>query len=334
MKPGINYKALVAEKRGDGEMALSVQVLNTRNLPENDVLIRVHYSSLNYKDALSASGNPGVTKDYPHTPGIDAAGIIVHSIDPRFTEGDKVIVTSYDLGQNTPGGFGEYISVPGDWIVPLPAGLSLKESMIIGTAGFTAAYGIKKLMDNGITADSGDILVTGATGGVGSMAVTLLNQLKYHILAVTGKKEMHDFLKKVGASKIVSREDVTEISSNPMLSARWAGAIDTVGGEMLDAVLRQTSHNGIVACCGNILGGKLSTSIYPFILRGIALMGIDSGNCLMKDRTEIWSRMADAWKPDTLNKIYRDCTIEDLPGEVDEILKGTQTGRLVVNLRD
>lgn len=332
--PEIKYNALVAEKSGDGEMALTIQVLNTRNLPANDVLIRVHYSSLNYKDALSASGNPGVTKKYPHTPGIDAAGIIEHSSDLRFTEGDKVIVTSYDLGQNTPGGFGEYISVPGNWIVPLPAGLSLKESMIIGTAGFTAAYGIKKLMDNGITADSGDILVTGATGGVGSLAVTLLNHLRYRILAVTGKTEMHDFLKELGASNIFSREDVSKISSAPMLSARWAGAIDTIGGEMLDAVIRQTSHNGIVACCGNILGGKLSTSIYPFILRGVALMGIDSGNCLMKDRREIWSRLSEDWKPDTLNRIYRDCTIEDLPEEVDKILKGNQTGRLVVNLHD
>ncbi|CAN5212750.1 YhdH/YhfP family quinone oxidoreductase [soil metagenome] len=334
MKPEFNYKALVAEKRVDGDMALSVQVLHTRSLPKNDVLIRVHYSSLNYKDALSASGNPGVTKKFPHTPGIDAAGIIKHSSDPRFKEGDKVIVTSYDLGQNTPGGFGEYISVPGDWIVPLPAGLSLKESMIIGTAGFTAAYGIKKLIDNGITVESGDILVTGATGGVGSMAVTLLSHLEYRVMAVTGKKKMHNFLKELGALNILSREDVSEISTAPMLSARWAGAIDTVGGEMLDAVIRQTSHNGVVACCGNILGVQLSTSIYPFILRGVALMGIDSGICLMKDRTEIWCRMSGNWKPDTLNKIYRDCTIEDLPGEIEEILKGNQTGRLIVNLRD
>lgn len=334
MKPEINYKALVADKRGDGEMALTVQNLNTRTLPENDVLIRVHYSSLNYKDALSASGNTGVTKKYPHTPGIDAAGIIEHSSNPRFSAGGKVIVTSYDLGQNTPGGFGEYISVPGGWIVPLPSGLSLKESMIIGTAGFTAAYGIKKLMDNGITADSGDILVTGATGGVGSMAVAILSHLGYRVLAVTGKKEMHNYLKELGALTILSREDVSEIKPSPMLSARWAGAIDTVGGEMLDAVIRQTSHNGVAACCGNILGAQLRTSIYPFILRGIALMGIDSGICLMKDRKEIWSRLAGRWKPDTLNRLSKDCTIDELPVEISKILKGNQVGRLVVNLRD
>jgi len=334
MRPEFKYKALVAEKSGNGEMGLSVQFLNTRSLPENDVLIRVHYSSLNYKDALSASGNPGVTKKYPHTPGIDAAGIIEHSSDPQFKEGDKVIVTSYDLGQNTPGGFGEYISVPGGWIVPLPAGLSLKESMIIGTAGFTAAYGINKLIDNAITAESGDILVTGATGGVGSMAVALLYHLNYRVLAVTGKTKMHNFLKELGALKILSREDVSDISSAPMLSARWVGVIETVGGEMLDAVLRQTAHNGVVACCGNILGGQLSTSIYPFILRGVALMGIDSGICLMEDRLQLWNKLAGDWKPNKLQILCREITIGELPDEIEKILNGEQTGRVVINLCD
>lgn len=333
MNTGLTYKALVAEKQENG-MALTVKPLNTGDLPGHDVLIRVHYSSLNYKDALSASGNPGVTKKYPHTPGIDAAGVIEKSDDPRFRAGQKVIVTSYELGQNTPGGFGEYIRVPGDWIVPLPAGLTLKESMMFGTAGFTAAYGIKKLLDNRISPENGEIVVTGATGGVGSLAVAILSHLAFEPVAVTGKTDKHGFLKEIGAKKILSREDVCDVASSPLLSSRWAGAIDTVGGEMLDAVIRQTAHNGVVACCGNILGGQLNTSIYPFILRGVALMGIDSGICLMKDRLEIWDKLAAEWKPGGLQNLCRECTIYELPEEIDKILSGGQTGRVMVNLRD
>lgn len=336
IKPEITYRALVAEKMGDGGMNLSVKKRNTRDLPDHDVLVRVKYSSLNYKDALSASGNPGVTKSYPHTPGIDAAGVVDWSSDFRFKKDDKVIVTSYDLGQNTPGGFGEYISVPGSWIVPLPNALSLKESMIFGTAGFTAAYGVKKITDQQIGPDDGKILVTGATGGVGSMAVMILDKLGYSVLAVTGKKDKHDFLKNLGAASVLSRDEVTDVPGAPMLSSRWAGAIDTVGGSMLDTVIRQTAHNGVVACCGNILGGKLETSIYPFILRGVALMGIDSGICLMEDRVKIWENLSGSWKPDPnlLKEVCRECTISELPAEIDKIRNGKQAGRVVVTLRD
>ncbi len=335
-KPEITYKSLVADKLEDGEMRLSVKSLNTRDLPDYDVLVKVRYSSLNYKDALSASGNSGVTKSYPHTPGIDAAGRVEWSRDDRFKKGDKVIVTSYDLGQNTPGGFGEYISVPGDWIVPLPDGLSLKESMIFGTAGFTAAYGVKKILDQMIGPEDGKIIVTGATGGVGSAAVMILAKLGYSVLAVTGKRDKHDFLKTLGAASVLFRNDVTEVHGAPMLSSRWTGAIDTVGGGMLDAVLRQTAHNGVVACCGNILGGRLETSIYPFILRGIALIGIDSGICLMEDRLNIWENLSGSWKPDSmlLKVIARECTISELPAEIQLIRDGQQVGRVVVTLRD
>ncbi|WP_340105126.1 YhdH/YhfP family quinone oxidoreductase [Rhodohalobacter sp. 8-1] len=334
MKPDITYKALVAGKRENGEKDLSIQSLKTSNLPGHDVLIRVHYSSLNYKDALSASGDPGVTKSYPHTPGIDAAGVVEWSDDDRFNIGDKVVVTGYDLGQNTAGGFGEYICVPGDWVVPLPESLSLKESMILGTAGFTAAYGVKKIVDQGIEPDEDYVLVTGATGGVGSLTVSILSRVGYRVMAVTGKKEEKSFLKSIGASEIISRESVTEISGAPLQSSRWAAAIDTVGGEMLDAVLRQAGHNGVVACCGNILGGRLETSIYPFILRGISLMGIDSGNCLMSARLEIWDYLAGDWKPSNLEKLSHTCIISDLPQEIEKILDGRQAGRIVVSLRD
>lgn len=331
-RPEINYQALVAEKSGNGETGLSIKMLNTRNLPGHDVLVNVYYSSLNYKDALSASGNTGVTKSYPHTPGIDAAGVVKWSADSRFKPGDPVIVTSYDLGQNTPGGFGEYIAVPGDWIVPLPENLTLKESMILGTAGFTAAYGVKKIKDQGINPDSGKILVTGATGGVGSLAISILAHVGYSVVAVTGKEDRHAFLKNLGAEEILSRETVQDVPGKPLLNASWAGAVDTVGGEMLDAVIRQTSHNGVVACCGNVLGGKLTTTIYPFILRGVSLMGIDSGICLMEDRLKIWSLLANRWKPAISGDLYRLCTPADLPEEIERILEGCQTGRVVVSL--
>lgn len=333
MKSDRSYKALVVDKKESGETELSIQSLNTGDLPKNDVLIRVHYSSLNYKDALSAKGNPGVTRKFPHTPGVDAAGVVEQSSDSRFSEGDSVIVTSYDLGQDTRGGFGEYISVPGDWVVPLPKGLTLKESMIFGTAGFTAAYGVGKIVDLNVQTDAGDVIVTGATGGVGTMAVAILSHLGYSVVAVTGKSDQHEFLKKIGASKIIDRQEVTDISSKPMLSSRWVAGVDTVGGEMLDAVLRQTAHNGVITCCGNVLGGELETSIYPFILRGVSLMGIDSGICLMEDRLKIWNNLATDWKIHPLDFLHREITQEQLPAEIEKIINGKQVGRVLINLR-
>jgi putative YhdH/YhfP family quinone oxidoreductase len=330
MRPEIEYNALVADKKGNGEMELVMKTLQTSSLPDHDVLIRVHYSSLNYKDGLSARGNSGVTKSYPHTPGIDAAGVVEWSSDHRYKPGEKVLVTGYDLGQNTPGGFGEYVSVPGDWIVPLPGTLSLRDSMILGTAGFTAAYGVKKIVDEGIEPGDKSVLVTGATGGVGSLAVAILSRIGYRVAAVTGKEEQESFLKSLGAYEILRRESVTEISSAPMHSARWVASIDTVGGGMLDAVIRQTAHNGVVACCGNILGGRLETSIYPFILRGLSLMGIDSGSCLMSDRIEIWKNLAGDWKPYDLEKLCHESMPGNLPSEIEKILEGQQIGRTLV----
>lgn len=301
-------------------------------LPGHDVLIRVLYSSLNYKDALSATGHRGVTDHYPHTPGIDAAGVVEESKDSRFQAGDNVIVTSYDLGMNTPGGFGQYIRVPANWIVPLPQTLSLKESMIIGTAGFTAAYGILKITEGGIQTDDGPVVVTGATGGVGCVAVALLSQLGYEVVAVTGKQDRHDFLKGLGAARIVDRSTVTDRSQKMLLKSTWAAALDTVGAEILDTILRQTGHNGIVTCCGNILGGNLQTNIYPFILRGVSLMGIDSGNCLMHTRIKIWDKLAGKWKSDKLNQLFREVTLNNLSDEIESILQGDQTGKVLVNL--
>jgi len=324
------YDALVVSEQNDGSFSRGIEKLDLSFLPEHEVLIRVHYSSLNYKDALSATGNKGVTQQFPHTPGVDAAGIVEESSNSRFKKGDRVIVTSYDLGQNTPGGFGEYIGVPGDWVVPLPEGLTLRESMIYGTAGFTAAYGVYKLKHNDIEPDSGSILVTGATGGVGSLAVALLAHLGYSVVAVTGKKEQKEFLMNLGAEKVIGREDVYPDSRKPLLSGRWLGAIDTVGGEMLDAVIRQTMHNGTVACCGNVLGHELKTSIYPFILRGVSLMGIDSGICLMPMRQKLWELLATKWKLTKLEEIAAERSLEEMDAEIERILQGKQTGRILL----
>lgn len=328
-----NYKALVAEERG-GEFVQSVKELNTKDLPENDVMIRVHYSSLNYKDMLSATGNKEVTKNYPFTPGIDAAGIVEESRDERFKADDKVIVTSYDLGMNTPGGFGQYISVPGNWIVPLPDGLTLKESMMIGTSGLTAAIGAEKILGQQVKRKSGEVLVTGATGAVGSFGVALFSHLGYEVVAATGKLDQVDFLKKLGAAKVIHRGEVSEVDSKPMLSSKWVAVLDTVGGKMLDAVLRQTSHNGVVACCGNVLGHELHTNIYPFILRGVSLMGIDSGIALMHDRIRIWNKLANEWKPLVLEKLYREESLKGLPEEMERMQKGGQVGKVLVKLHD
>lgn len=328
------FKALVVSENAEGEFQTEIKERDLSSLPDNDVLIKVHYSSLNYKDALSASGNRGVTQHFPHTPGVDAAGIVEQSRDKRFREGDKVIVTSFDLGQNTSGGFGEYIRVPGDWIVPLPDGLSLRESMIYGTAGFTAAYGLYKLKHNKTEPGRGEVLVTGATGGVGSLAVALLAKEKYRVIAATGKIDEQDFLKKLGAHEIIHRDSVYPESQKALLSARWIGAIDTVGGKMLDAVIRQTGHNGTVACCGNVLGHHLHTSIYPFILRGVSLMGIDSGICLMPMRRKLWKLLAGDWKLDMLEDISREVSLDDLETEIQKILEGQQIGRVLLKHRE
>jgi len=326
------FKALVVEETDNGNFERSVRQRSTADLPDYEVLIEVHYSALNYKDALSATGNKGVTQEFPHTPGVDAAGVVAESNDERFSRGDEVIVTSFDLGQNTDGGFGHYIRVPGDWIVPLPDGLTLRESMMWGTAGFTAAYGVHHLMENGCEPETGPVLVTGATGGVGSLAVALLAHNNFEVTAATGKMDQQEYLESLGAKEIINRNTLTDDSGRPLLGSKWAGALDTVGGDMLDVVLRQTQHNGTVACCGNILGGQLHTSIYPFILRGIGLIGIDSGMCKMPMRKTIWNQLATDWKISTLDAICRECTLSNLNEEIDTILAGKQVGKVLVKV--
>jgi len=265
--PAKQFQALVVSEEADNTFARQLTTKSTDDLPDYDVLISVKFSSLNYKDALSASGNKGVSKSYPHTPGVDVAGIVEESRSEQFSPGDNVIVTSYGLGTKVPGGFGQYVKVPAEWIVPCPDGLSLYESMVLGTAGFTAAQSVLKLVEHGVKPNDGKILVSGATGGVGSITVSLLSHLGYNVTGVTGKAQEHTMLKDIGAAEIISREEASDTSKRLLLKEKWAAVVDTVGGIILETAIKTTQYGGIVTCCGNVASPALSTSVYPFILR-------------------------------------------------------------------
>jgi acrylyl-CoA reductase (NADPH) len=325
------FKALEISE-DDGKFLRKIIEKQISNLPDAEVLIRVKYSSLNYKDALSATGNRGVTRKYPHTPGIDAAGIVEESSNDKFNPGDEVIVTGYDLGMNTSGGYGQYISVPTEWIVKLPSGISLKESMIYGTAGFTAGYALEKLEAAGLVPDKGEILVTGATGGVGSMAVAIAAKAGYKVVAATGKSDKSDYLKSLGANTVLTREEVDDKSGRALLPIRWAGVIDTVGGNILNTAIKSTTYTCSVVAVGLTQSSELNATVYPFILRGVNLLGISSSHCTMELRTKIWNKLASTWKPEGLEQIYSECSLEGLSEKIDLILEGKITGRVVVNL--
>ena len=328
-----DYRCLVVSQENDGYIRRVVR-RSVDTLPEGDVLIRVHYSSLNYKDALSATGHLGVTRRYPHTPGIDAAGVVAESSDERFAQGDEVIVTSYDLGANTPGGYGQYIRVPSGWVVPLPQGLTLRESMVYGTAGFTAAMSLHRLERHDVAPGSGEILVTGATGGVGSMAVAILARVGHTVVAATGKPDRARFLLGLGADAVVPRNEVDDESGRPMLAERWAGVVDTAGGNILATALKSTRSRGLVTCCGLVASADLYISVYPFILRGVSLQGIDSAECPMPERKYLWEKIAGPWKIDATDDLVTERTLETLEPEFQRILQGNQTGRVVVDLTE
>ena len=327
-----SYTAFQVSKTDDGTFTREVVELTTNNLPAGDVLVRVHYSSLNYKDALSATGNPGVTRNFPHTPGIDAAGEVVESESAGFSIGDEVIVIGFDLGMNTSGGFGQFIRVPAEWIVKLPAGLSLRESMILGTAGFTAALCVHKLESFGMTPAKGPVLVTGSTGGVGSVAVKLLSQLGYETHAVTGKKEQHEFLRKLGAQEIHSREGFSDASSRPLLRETWGGVVDTVGGTILVNAIKALKYGCSVAACGLVSSADVPASVFPFILRHVNLLGIDSVELPIEDKQEIWSKLANAWRINELENFVEELNLESLSNAIDRILNGAMVGRGLVVL--
>ncbi|MBX9756059.1 MAG: YhdH/YhfP family quinone oxidoreductase, partial [Pseudomonadaceae bacterium] len=298
-----SFQALVVSEQADGRFVSQVQTREVANLPAGEVLIRVQYSSLNYKDALSASGNRGVTKLYPHTPGIDAAGIVEQSSVSEFAAGDEVIVTGYDLGMNTSGGFAQYIRVPAAWLLKRPQGLSLREAMLLGTAGLTAALCVAKLEQAGLTPDAGPVLVTGATGGVGSIAVALLASLGYQVAAATGKPEQADFLKRLGATQIVSRSSLLDGTNKAMLKPQWAGAVDTVGGDILFNVVKALHYGGSLACCGLTAGVAFNASVLPFILRGVNLLGVDSVELPLVVKASMWDKLSLQWKLSNLESL-------------------------------
>jgi putative YhdH/YhfP family quinone oxidoreductase len=330
---GKSFKAMVVRESSDGTYFTTICRKSTDELPAGDVLIRVHYSSLNYKDILSIQGNKGVTRNYPHTPGIDAAGIVESSAVPSFKAGDSVIVTGYDLGMNTSGGFSEYIRVPGDWVVPLPENLTLKESMVYGTAGFTAGLSCHKLIENKVKPDQGKILVSGATGGVGSIAVAILSKIGYDVTAVNGHEDRTEFLKEIGARDIIPLSDVRDTSQKPLLDQKWAGVVDAVGGPFLEYALKSVRRHGTVTTCGNVSSAELKTSVFPFILRGITLAGIDSATTEMEHRRVIWNHLATSWKISSMDRIATEITgLESLDHQIECVLSHKRTGRAVVRI--
>jgi putative YhdH/YhfP family quinone oxidoreductase len=326
------FKALVVERTVDGQFLRRLRQRSVDDLPPGDLVVRVHYSSLNYKDALSATGHPGVTRRFPHTPGIDAAGEVVSCGDGTFAPGDQVLVTGYDLGMETDGGFGQFIRIPSAWALPLPEGLTLRESMTLGTAGLTAALSVARLQQAGVVPGDGDILVTGATGGVGSLAVSILRRAGYRVVAATGKTADEDYLKDLGAARVISRNDVVAGADKVLLPERWAGALDVVGGTTLAAVLKSTKYGGVVTCCGLVGSPELPVSVYPFILRGVTLAGIDSVQCPRPERLLSWQRLAAEWKPARLEEMVTECALSGLEDMIPTILAGGIRGRVVVNL--
>lgn len=326
------YKAFVIHEK-DGNFHQDIKVLSTDSLPVGDVLIRVHYSSINYKDALSAIGNKGVTRNYPHTPGIDAAGVVEYSENEKYKVGDKVIVTGYDLGMNTAGGFGQFIRIPAEWIVKLPEGISLKESMILGTAGFTAGISVLRMSEL-VKPGDGKIIVSGATGGVGSIALSLLAKLGYCTVAVSAKQSEYEYLQSLGASEIIPRLEFQEMDKRPILSAKYAGGIDTVGGPILENILKTLQPLGVVTTCGSVSATHISVSVFPFILRGISLIGVSSQNYPEPHRQNLWKKLATEWKLDNLLNLYTEISLDDLKTNIDLILDGKLKGRTIVNLID
>ncbi len=326
------FRAFRVTKEDDGRFTRSIVERDDADLPEGDVLVDVRYSSLNYKDGLSATGNPGVTRNFPHTPGIDVAGVVLESADEHFHPGDEIVAIGFDLGMNTPGGFGERVRIPAGWAVPLPDGLGLEESMILGTAGFTAALCIDKLEGAGMTPGGGPVLVTGATGGVGSVAVTLLAHLGYEVHAVTGKEDRHGYLRDLGAAEIVSRATAAEESRRPLLRETWGGVVDTVGGDILFNAVKALKYGASLAACGLVASANIPATVFPFILRHVNLLGIDSVELPIEEKAHIWEKLAGAWKMDGLAALEEGLTLETLSDAIDRILAGQMVGRGVLRL--
>ena len=328
------FKALWVTEKKDGTFERNIVERLIDDLPPGEVVIRVQYSSLNYKDALSATGNKGITRKFPHTPGIDAAGVVEISRNENFAVGDEVLVTGYDLGMNTCGGFGQYIRIPAAWVVKKPENLSFKECMMIGTAGFTAACAVYKMQLMRLLPDAGPIVVTGATGGVGSLAVSLLSKAGYEVIAISGKSNALEYLQHLGAARVEDRSFVNDQSGKALLKPKWAGAIDTVGGNTLATLLKGCQPEGCVVSTGLVDSPKLDTTVYPFILNGVSLLGIGSAETPMLVRMMLWEKLNIEWNiKDKLPAIGKEVTLDELNATYfDAILEGKIMGRIVVNL--
>lgn len=330
----MSYRALVVDKNGD-DFQVRITSLEESALPPGDVTIRVEWSSVNYKDGLALSANGRVVRSYPMTPGVDLAGTVVSSTDTRFAAGQGVVVIGYDVGVAHPGGFAELARVPADWVVALPEGLTTKEAMALGTAGFTAGQSVAALEAHGVTPDSGPVIVTGATGGVGSTAVSMLAQLGFTVAGSTGKAAEHDYLRALGATEILSREDVSAESNRPLESERWAGAVDPVGGATTAYLIRTMKYGGAIALSGLTGGGPFSTTVFPFILRSVNLLGIDSVFYPIEKRRALWQRLATDLKPrGLLDTIAAETDLDGVPAACEKIRAGGIRGRVLVRLAD
>ena len=328
-----SFRAFQVEKTEQKQFNRAIVQRQVADLPEGELVIDVAYSSLNYKDALSATGNPGVTRNFPHTPGIDAAGTVAESSNEDFKAGDEVIVIGFDFGMNTDGGFGQKIRVPAGWVVPTPSGLNARSAMILGTAGFTAALCIDKLTSiGGLVVEDGPVLVTGATGGVGSVAVGLLAKLGYEVHAVTGKAAQHEFLRGLGATEIVSREEAIANAGRPLAREKWGGVVDTVGGEILVDAVKSLRYGKSLAACGLVASPEIPATVLPFILRHVNLLGIDSVELPLAQKAAIWQKLAGPWRPDFLEDLVEPLTLETLSAAIDRILAGEMVGRGLVDL--
>ncbi|RJF91743.1 oxidoreductase [Noviherbaspirillum saxi] len=326
------FKAYLIEQSVDGQVSGHLSTLPSEGLDPGEVTIRVHYSSINYKDALAATGQGKIIRRFPCVGGIDMAGEVTESADPRFAPGQKVIATSFDIGVSHHGGYAEYARVPAKWVVPLPDGLDLKESMALGTAGFTAALGIVRMEDNGLAPSNGPVVVSGATGGVGGLAIDMLAQLGYHVVALTSKETEADYLHMLGAAEIKPTSSIDFNKVRSLEAGLWAGAIDNVGGPILHWILATMKQAGTVASIGNAASARIETTVFPFILRGVSLLGIDSGYMGFPTRQRVWERLAADLKPSHLDAVTRIVDFDELPSCFGDFIAGRVKGRTIVRI--
>ncbi|WP_374513507.1 oxidoreductase [Niveibacterium sp.] len=327
-----SFKAFVVDQDADRRVTAGFRTLSEDGLDKGDVLIRVAYSSINYKDALAATGKGRIIRRFPCVGGIDLAGVVERSAAPRFKPGDKVIATSYDIGVAHHGGYAEYALVPGGWVLPLPAGMDLRQAMALGTAGFTSALGVQRMEDNGLKPENGAVIVTGATGGVGSLAIDMLAGRGYEVVALTGKADQADWLKSIGAARVMLRSELDLANIKPLDKGLWAGAVDNLGGDVLAWIASTMKPWGTIASIGLAASTDLNTTVMPFILRGASLLGIDSGYAPAAIREHVWARLATDLRPRHLDAVTREVAFDALPTEFDRFIAGQAHGRVVVRI--